>query len=1094
MTLNSKQLLLLAFLTLVATSTARAEEFQTLFNGIDLSGWQGQDGFWSVQDGAIVGESTPEKKVDPNTFLVWQGGDVADFEFTATVRFKGNNSGVQYRSQPIDQNQFALMGYQMDLHPTPSLFGMLYGEKYGKRGKIAMRGQRVEIDADGTVKQLGKVGNNDKLTDWQWNKIRIIAVGDRLIHQVNSVTTIDVTDQHQDAMPSGRLGLQLHKGAPMRVEFKDLQLRKLDAKEGKQLVAELAMSSGTTAEEPKATATAAAAAQNGGGTRNRKTDTSSLHIAQGFQVEMVYTVPQATQGSWVSMTIDDKGRLIASDQGDLGLFRVTMHSEGGPKVERLPVALSSAQGLLWKSGCLFASITGKGMYRVTDTDGDDLLDHAELLSAYFGKGEHGNHALIDTEDSDEIFAVSGNQTPLPAAESIVRRRNPSRQEDLLLARQWDPRGHAAGILAPGGWITRFNPATKTHDLFCAGFRNEYDAALNAAGDLFTYDADMEWDLGLPWYRPTRICLAVSGGDYGWRSGSGKWKEYYEDSLPPLVNIGPGSPTGVISGRGTKFPEKYQRAIYALDWTYGRILAIHLTPDGAGYQAEAQDFISGPALPVTDAVVGTDGALYFSTGGRGTKSELLRVVYTGNASTDPAPVIEVPPAAKTRRLLEAFHGVADSIAVQQAWPHLPSDDRFLRHAARIAIESQPVETWATKVYAEVNPQARITSSVALARMGTPDHRESLLKCLNELTFDSLSVPQRLGLLRAYALTFERLGNLSKDQRDAMIQRLDPLLPADDARVNSELLRLLVFLRAPSAAAKGMQLIADRGLGKSVSWEGVEQLNARYGNTLKQITKNPPPTDAIDIALTLRNLRDGWTPELRSNYFTFLNTAAKASGGASYPGYLTNIREEALATCTDAERTALADLTGENFNPVPDFPINPPIGPGQKWTLPAALAAVEKSTPKNLNFERGRSLFHAVSCGACHRFSGLGGGVGPDLTSVPNKFTAEYLIEAIINPSKDISDQYQSLKALLSDGRIVTGIVVEQDSESLLIYSSDPKVEPVSVKRNDIEEIHPSNVSQMPTGLLDQMNADEFRDLVGYILSGGDADHKLYRGRQ
>ena len=333
-----------------------------------------------------------------------------------------------------------------------------------------------------------------------------------------------------------------------------------------------------------------------------------MNIANGFKVETVYSVPQATQGSWVSMTIDQQGRLIASDQGDRGFFRVTVKPDGPPSVEKLPVKLSSAQGLAWKSGSLYASVTGQGMFRVSDTNGDDQLDHAELLSSYSGRGEHGNHGLVDTEDSEELFAISGNQTPLPAADTIGRRRLQSVKEDLLLPRQWDPRGHAAGILAPGGWITRFDPATKKHDLFCAGFRNEYDAALNAQGDLFTYDADMEWDLGLPWYRPTRICHVVSGGDFGWRSGSGKWKEYYEDSLPPLANIGPGSPTGLVSGRGTHFPAKYQHAIYALDWTYGRILAIHMTPDGAGYKAEVEDFISGPALPVTDAVIGKDGAL------------------------------------------------------------------------------------------------------------------------------------------------------------------------------------------------------------------------------------------------------------------------------------------------------------------------------------------------------------------------------------------------------------------------------------------------------------------------------------------------------
>jgi putative heme-binding domain-containing protein len=376
------------------------------------------------------------------------------------------------------------------------------------------------------------------------------------------------------------------------------------------------------------------------------------------------------------------------------------------------------------------------------------------------------------------------------------------------------------------------------------------------------------------------------------------------------------------------------------------------------------------------------------------------------------------------------------------------------------------------------------------MGTPKHRDRLLTRLGELPLASLPLPQQLGLLRAYALVLERLGNLPNEQRDNLIAKLDPLLPASDANVCSEVLRLLTYLRAPSAAAKGMQLLTDRGLGKPISWNGIEDQNEKKGSTLKRISNNPPPTDAIDIAFTLRHVRLGWTPELRRQYFTFLNIAAKGSGGASYPGYLTNIRKDALASCSNSERLALMDLTDENFNPVPDFPIEPPTGPGQQWTLEVALAAMQESSPKRFSFEQGRSLFHAVSCGACHRFSGLGGGVGPDLTSVANKFDTRYLLESIIDPSKNISDQYQASSVLLSDGRVLNGLVVEQDG-AILVYPSDPKTETVRVQRSDIEQLKPSAISQMPTALLNRLNANELHNLVAYIMSGGDPGHKVYR---
>ena len=136
-----------------------------------------------------------------------------------------------------------------------------------------------------------------------------------------------------------------------------------------------------------------------------------------------------------------------------------------------------------------------------------------------------------------------------------------------------------------------------------GYRNPYDSAFSPEGELFAYDADMEWDMGAPWYRPTRICHATSGSEFGWRAGTGKWPNYFEDSLPPVVDIGPGSPVGVLFGTGAKFPSRYQRALYALDWTFGTIHAIHLKPRGASYVGTEEEFISGTPLPVTDAAIG-----------------------------------------------------------------------------------------------------------------------------------------------------------------------------------------------------------------------------------------------------------------------------------------------------------------------------------------------------------------------------------------------------------------------------------------------------------------------------------------------------------
>ena len=130
-----------------------------------------------------------------------------------------------------------------------------------------------------------------------------------------------------------------------------------------------------------------------------------------------------------------------------------------------------------------------------------------------------------------------------AMASLSRAKMGSWDEDHLLPRLWDGNGHATGVMAPGGYICRVSPDGKNWDFFCGGFRNQFDFAFNCDGELFVYDADMEWDWGMPWYRPTRVNHCVSGGEYGWRSGTGKWPDYYPDSLG-AIDIGVGCPTGV----------------------------------------------------------------------------------------------------------------------------------------------------------------------------------------------------------------------------------------------------------------------------------------------------------------------------------------------------------------------------------------------------------------------------------------------------------------------------------------------------------------------------------------------------------------------
>ncbi|MEC9093949.1 MAG: heme-binding protein, partial [Planctomycetota bacterium] len=268
-----------------------------------------------------------------------------------------------------------------------------------------------------------------------------------------------------------------------------------------------------------------------------------IKVPDGFTVERLHSV-KPDQGSWVSLTHDDRGRLITSDQYG-GLFRITppaIGSKDKPKIEKLAVEMGHAQGLLYAFDSLYAVVNGKpfgkgpGLYRLKDTNNDDQFDQVELLRAIKGGGEHGPHAVILSPDRKSLFVCGGNHTEIPNPESSRVPRNWS--EDQLLPRMWDAGGHAVGKLAPGGWICKTDPQGKQWELVSSGYRNEYDIAFNLEGDLFTYDADMEWDIGSPWYRPTRVCFASSGSEFGWRSGTGKWPAYYPDSVPAAVDIGP----------------------------------------------------------------------------------------------------------------------------------------------------------------------------------------------------------------------------------------------------------------------------------------------------------------------------------------------------------------------------------------------------------------------------------------------------------------------------------------------------------------------------------------------------------------------------
>ncbi len=813
-----------------------------------------------------------------------------------------------------------------------------------------------------------------------------------------------------------------------------------------------------------------------------------IKAPKGFLVELLYSVPRETQGSWVNMTVDPKGRLIVSDQYGK-LFHVTPPPIGGKAetihVEPIDVAIGEAHGLLWAFDSLYVVVNrgrryASGLYRVRDTNGDDRLDKVELLRRLNGSGEHGPHAVILSPDGQSLYVVAGNATNLTELSgSLVPK---VWGEDNLLPRMVDGSGFMTGEKAPGGHICRVSPDGMRWELVSIGFRNPFDIAFNRDGELFTYDSDMEWDVNTPWYRPTRVLHVTSGSEFGYRNGAGKWPAYTIDSLPATADVGPGSPTGIAFGYGAKFPSKYQEALYLCDWSYGKLYALHLQPKGATYTGELEEFLAGTPLALTDVVINPkDGAMYFTVGGRNTQSGFYRVNYQGDEATAKAMPGEGQATFKARAVrhdLEQLHGRTEPKAIDLAWPYLGHPDRFIRWAARVAVEFQDPERWRTRALAEAtNPEATLNAILALTQVSAQDPahrrktdpppdpalRDKILAALDRIGWDKLDHARRLDLLRVYQVVLNRFGRPDDATVARLVRRLDPHYPAASRELNAELAQVLVFLQAPEAATKTVGLLKEA------------------------LTQQ----DQLEYARALRVLKTGWTPALRDVFFAWFPRAAQFKGGNSLRGFVANIRRDAIANLDSTEKARLKPILEASPAPAATATFGPERKFVKKWTLDELVPLIENGL-KGRDYDRGRFMFAATRCFACHRFNNEGGGLGPDLSGIAGRFNTRDLLESIILPSKTISDQYEAVIIATTDGRVITGRIVNLHDDGLSINTDmfDPS-RMITVRRGRIEEMKASPVSMMPEGLLDTLDRDEILDLTAYLLSRGDRDNSMFR---
>jgi putative heme-binding domain-containing protein len=822
----------------------------------------------------------------------------------------------------------------------------------------------------------------------------------------------------------------------------------------------------------------------------------ALETLPGFKVELIRTADPAKEGSWISIAKDPKGRLLLGAEKTEPVSRLTMKDGRVVKAEILRIPLNEVMGMLFAFDSLYINGRGKdadghdvfGLWRCRSTHGDDEYDHVELLREWKGGGgDHGAHAILLNPDKSHLTIVCGNFCDVPAD---VLPTSPHRNyaDDLVLPRAEDSNGFGAGRKPPGGSVYRMDPDGKNCELVSSGERNTYCVAFNHDGELFGFDSDMENDWGTPWYRPIRVFHATSGSDHGFREGASKWPEYYADSLPATVTIGIGCPTGVAFGTGAKFPAKYQRAFFIEDWSYGRLMAVHLTPEGSSYGGTFENFLAPKSLHektgktpfnMTGIVIGDDGAMYFTLGGRHTQGALYRITYTGSEPTTPADLHDSKgeDARALRRGLEAFHGREDAKAVDFAWPQLSSADRFLRYAARIAIESQPIAQWKSRALAETNPAAALTALLAVARLGGTESQAELFHAIGKFPLPQLAdEAQQLEKLRVIEVAISRQGKPAPEIAAPLIAELSPLFPAKTIPLNRELCQILLALDAPDAIARTLALLAAA----------------------------PTQEEQVTYLFHLRTITNGWTPALRRTFLAWFASQPKParhpdyvlrwfpeagrdySNGTSYDNFLVKIRRAAISNIPQQEIAAYQPLIDSWPEPLQNLrKSKKQRGFVQEWKM-ADIEGDLAQVGRGRNFAQGQDALFAVQCLMCHRVGDDGGSVGPELTTVSSRFSRRDILESILEPSKVVSEQFANTDFVLKNGDSATGRIVSETAETVVIRPSMLAPDMREIRKADIKSREISKLSPMPPGLVNILTKQEILDLLAFLESGGHAD--------
>ncbi len=789
---------------------------------------------------------------------------------------------------------------------------------------------------------------------------------------------------------------------------------------------------------------------------NKATDPSSFQIIPGYKVELLRSaLPE--EDSWVNIAIDPKGRITVARE-DKGLIRYSLSGDSNKivKAEKINDDLKECRGLLYAHGALYVHANNsKSLYRLEDKDEDGTFETRNLLHMSEGGFGHGRNDLAMGPEG-KIYAINGDSVSLP--EGIINRMSPLRNKHLP-----SPKNE--------GHVIRMDSDGRNKEIFCAGLRNPYGIDFNEDGEAFTYDADAEFDMGTPWYRPTQIKHLTSGADFGWRAVTGKWPPYYPDhpdNAQHSVHIGKGSPTGIRFGTKSNFPQEYKRALYALDWAYGRIIAVHFVTRGSTYMGSSEVFLRGKPLNVTDLDFGPDGAMYFVTGGRKTKSGLYRVSYVGKDVNERNMTLQEKMRNETsrehrqqRKQIEKLHKKTNSTPFERV------TDPRIRYASRISAEHN-AETF-------IFSPAKINNSISL-KDATPDldHLTAKLNIASEKEILALmglgQIERKNGILRKlmdwekmipskqfeYIDIIRRLisrHKIPEQAKEQIIESIGKNFPYKTAKINMAVAPLLIELDPARTVPKVIEFLK----------EGCTQ------------------HEGIHYLFHLRKTTKGWSLQSREIFFRILAKYETLLGGRGLPQALQAIRKESTATLTEKEKEKLSNVLASRPS-LPNFPDRSDRSVTNSWTVKNFKELLNFKVTKR-NLINGGKVFELALCSRCHQHGKVGYPIGPDLTNVASRFGREDLLREILLPSNSIAENYQAVELKLREGKMLSGQVIPnldyrvpyiQIAENSLYPNKITKID----KANIIERSN-SKVSLMPSGLLNLFTMDEILDLLAWL---------------